>query len=69
MPTPTPASSNFLTIEEVAQVLRVSKMTVYRLVQTHEIDAVRFGRLYRVPQEAVDSYIERSSLHDEQTEQ
>ncbi|POH60714.1 helix-turn-helix domain-containing protein [Arthrobacter glacialis] len=64
MSTSQPASSNYLTILEVAQQLRVSKMTVYRLVQTHEIEAVRFGRLYRVPQEALDVYIERSAIQD-----
>ncbi|MHA7306311.1 helix-turn-helix domain-containing protein [Arthrobacter sp. TMN-49] len=69
MSTPKPASSNFLTIDEVAQQLRVSKMTVYRLVQTHEIEAVRFGRLYRVPQEAVDAYIERSAIQGGHTEE
>lgn len=69
MSPPQPAASNFLTIDEVAQVLRVSKMTVYRLVQNHEIEAVRFGRLYRVPQDAVDAYIARSALPNEQPEQ
>lgn len=64
MSTPKPASSNFLTIDEVAQLLRVSKMTVYRLVQNHEMEALRFGRLYRVSQSAVDAYIARSALPD-----
>lgn len=66
MSTPKPASSDFLTIDEVAQLLRVSKMTVYRLVQNHEIEALRFGRLYRVSQGAIDAYIARSTLPDEQ---
>ncbi|WP_104091195.1 helix-turn-helix domain-containing protein [Arthrobacter sp. GMC3] len=64
MSTRQPDSSNFLTIAEVAAAIRLSKMTVYRLVQSHEIEAVRFGRQYRVSETAVDQYIERSALSD-----
>ena len=65
MPTPNPAPSNFLTIAEVATLLRVSTMTVYRLVQTHDIEAARFGRQFRISQEAVDAYIQRATLQDD----
>lgn len=43
----------FLTVAEVAAIMRVSKMTVYRLVHAGELPAVRFGRSYRVPESAV----------------
>ncbi|WP_029149564.1 helix-turn-helix domain-containing protein [Microbacterium indicum] len=43
----------FLTVAEVADIMRVSKMTVYRLVHAGELPAVRFGRSYRVPETAV----------------
>jgi excisionase family DNA binding protein len=54
---------NFLTVAEVAAVMRVSKMTVYRLVHSGEMPAVRVGRSFRVPEQAVydylrDSYVE-----------
>jgi excisionase family DNA binding protein len=47
----------FLTVAEVAQRMRVSKMTVYRLVHGGELPAVRFGRSFRVQQSAVDDLI------------
>lgn len=47
----------FLTVSEVAQVMRVSKMTVYRLVHSGEMPAVQFGRSYRVPESAVTDYV------------
>lgn len=47
----------FLTVSEVAEMMRVSKMTVYRLVHSGEMPAVRFGRSYRVPESAVSSYL------------
>ncbi|MDJ0311792.1 helix-turn-helix domain-containing protein [Arthrobacter sp. H35-D1] len=45
----------FLTVQEVASLMRVSKMTVYRMVHAGELPAVRFGRSYRVPANAVES--------------
>ncbi len=53
-------SGEFLTIAEVAGQMRVSKMTVYRLVHGGELPAVRVGRSFRVTQSAVDAFIERS---------
>ncbi len=50
----------FLTVAEVATVMRVSKMTVYRLVHSGELPAVRVGRSFRVPEDAVNEYLRRS---------
>ena len=47
----------FLTVAEVAGLMRVSKMTVYRLVHGGELTAVRVGRSFRVPEHAVHSYL------------
>jgi len=49
----------FLTVAEVAELMRVSKMTVYRLVHSGELPAVRFGRSYRVPESAVTEALQR----------
>ena len=50
----------FLTVAEVAQTMRVSKMTVYRLVHNGELEAVRVGRSFRVPESAVDEYLRKA---------
>ncbi|MFP5334751.1 MAG: helix-turn-helix domain-containing protein [Actinomycetes bacterium] len=50
----------FLTVAEVATIMRVSKMTVYRLVHSGELPAVRVGRSFRVPEQAVDDYLRHS---------
>ncbi|NUT94589.1 MAG: helix-turn-helix domain-containing protein [Saccharothrix sp.] len=47
----------FLTVAEVALVMRVSKMTVYRLVHSGELTAVRVGKSFRVPEKAVHEYL------------
>jgi excisionase family DNA binding protein len=61
-PAPVPADPplsqvKFLTVAEVAAVMRVSKMTVYRLVHSGELTAVRVGRSFRVPERAVHEYL------------
>ena len=48
----------FLTVAEVAEMMRVSNMTVYRLVHSGDLPAVRFGRSFRIPESAVVSAIE-----------
>lgn len=50
----------FLTVAEVAAQVRVSKMTVYRLVHSGELEAVRVGRSFRVREDAVQALIEKS---------
>lgn len=47
----------FLTVAEVAALMRVSKMSVYRLIHSGDLEAVRFGRNFRVTEAAVDTYL------------
>ena len=42
---------------EVADLMRVSNMTVYRLITANELSAVRVGRSYRIREEDVDRYL------------
>ena len=48
----------FLTAAEVAEMMRVSNMTVYRLVHSGDLPAVRFGRSFRIPESAVVAAIQ-----------
>ncbi|GGV11420.1 MULTISPECIES: helix-turn-helix domain-containing protein [Thermomonosporaceae] len=52
----------FLTVAEVAAVMRVSKMTVYRLVHSGELPAIRVGRSFRVPEQAVHDYLREAYI-------
>ena len=54
------SAPKFLTIAEVASMMRVSKMTVYRLVHGGELPAVRVGRSFRVLEEDVHEYLRKS---------
>ena len=54
----TPLSDvRFLTVAEVATIMRVSKMTVYRLVHSGELEAIPVRRSFRVPEQAVNQYL------------
>lgn len=51
------SAPRFVTVAEVAELMRVSRMTVYRMVHAGELPAVRMGRSYRVPLAAVEELI------------
>ena len=46
-----------MTVNEVADLLRVSRMTVYRLIKGGDVAAFKVGRGYRLRQEDVHSYL------------
>lgn len=46
-----------LTVAEVAAAMRVSRMTVYRLVHDGKLSALQVGRSYRIPEQAVHDYL------------
>ncbi len=54
------SESKFLTVAEVAATMRVSKMTVYRLVHNGDLPALRVGRSFRVTEKDVDEYLRKS---------
>lgn len=54
-----PEKESFVTVAEVASQLRVSNMTVYRLIQAGQLPAVRIGRSYRIREHEVDRYLAR----------
>lgn len=51
------ARARFLTVGEVAEMLRVSSMTVYRLINSGDLPAVRIGKSFRLREEDVDKYL------------
>lgn len=55
----------FLTVDEVAKHARVSKMTIYRLVHSGELTAVRIGRSIRIQSDSVDTYLLGQKMDNE----
>jgi excisionase family DNA binding protein len=46
-----------LTVVEVAALMRVSNMTVYRLIKSGNLAAIRVGKNYRIRESDVDHYL------------
>lgn len=53
------SEQHLLKVHEVAQAMRVSNMTVYRLIRSGELPAARVGRSHRVRAADLASYLAR----------
>lgn len=56
-------SDRLLTVGEVASVMRVSNMTVYRLIKGGQLAAIRVGKNYRIRESDVDRYLSARAVH------
>ena len=54
--------SRLLTVAEVATLMRVSRMTVYRLIRRGQLKAIRVGRNYRVRENDLSEYLEAQAV-------
>lgn len=59
------AGDRLLTVAEVAATMRVSNMTVYRLIKIGDLPALRVGKSYRIRESDVDAYLSDRSVHVE----
>jgi excisionase family DNA binding protein len=48
----------FLTVTEMAKITRLSRMSIYRLIDAGSLEVVRFGRAYRILVDAARQFIE-----------
>ena len=46
------------TVKEVAQILQTSRQQVRRMIQGEELAAVRVGREWRIPEEALKAFLD-----------
>lgn len=56
------ADDRLLTVREVAAAMRVSNMTVYRLIKAGELHAIRVGRNFRIRESDVDRYFDARAV-------
>jgi excisionase family DNA binding protein len=59
------AGDRLLTVAEVAATMRVSNMTVYRLIKNGDLPALRVGKNYRIRESDVDAYLSDRSVQVE----
>jgi len=56
------SGDRLLTVAEVAATMRVSNMTVYRLIKGGELPAIRVGKNYRIRESDMDRYLEQRQV-------
>jgi excisionase family DNA binding protein len=56
------AAGGLLTVGEVAAAIRVSNMTVYRLIKSGELPALRVGKNYRLRRLDVERFLDERSV-------
>jgi len=62
---PTFVTGRLFTVAEVAAAMRVSNMTVYRLIRSGELPALRVGKGYRIFEADLERFLEGRSVHVE----
>ncbi len=58
-------TGGLLTVAEVAAAMRVSNMTVYRLIKGGELPAVRVGKNYRLRESDLERFLQERSVRTE----
>lgn len=48
---------NFYSVQEVADILKVSKRTIFRYLQAGQLHAVKIGKSYRISQEQLEAFL------------
>jgi excisionase family DNA binding protein len=62
-----PVTGSLLTVAEVAGVLRVSNMTVYRLIKAGDLPALRVGKSFRIQQRDLTAYLDEGVVRVEKS--
>jgi excisionase family DNA binding protein len=52
-----------LTVGEVAKIMRVSHMTVYRMIKSGQLAAIRVGKNYRLRRTDIEDYLSRRAVN------
>lgn len=51
----------YYTIEEVAEMLRVAYMTVYRWIKAGKLEAVKAGKQFRISEKCLQDYLDSNT--------
>ena len=58
----TKLQEQFVTVDELAEQLKVSQRTIQRIVERKEIPAIRIGRQWRFRREWVEEWLQRNTV-------
>ena len=57
-------TDDVLTIEELANYLKISKSTLYKLVREGKIPSQKIGRHWRFLKDGIDHWLDETRIHD-----
>lgn len=60
-------ATKFYTIEEIAQLLKVSYLTVFRWVKAGKLSAYKVGKQYRIDVQDLNNFLEKSKKYGHST--
>jgi excisionase family DNA binding protein len=52
----------YYSIEEVAEMLKVAYLTVYRWIKSGKLQAVKAGKQYRISKTSLDKYLNENTI-------
>lgn len=55
---------DFYTAQEVADILRVNIMTVYRYVKAGKLNAYKLGKEFRIEKKEFEKFLDKSELNN-----
>ena len=58
-------SSEVITVEELMELLYIGKNTAYKLLNSGELRALKIGKVWKIPKEAVGEYIMKKTRHEQ----
>lgn len=56
--------TNLLTVKEVAVLLKLSLLTIYKYIRERKLEAIRFGGHYRIEKQSIDKFIDGHRLNN-----
>jgi excisionase family DNA binding protein len=55
----------YYTIDEVAEILRVAYMTVYRWIKAGKLNAIKAGKQFRISEKCLNDFITDSNKNEQ----
>ena len=55
-------SQTLLTVDQMCQLLNIGKNSAYKLLQSGEIQSFKIGRIWKIPKDSIDKYINKISI-------
>lgn len=55
--------NEFLTVDEVSQVLKLSVITIYKYIRQRRLEAIEFGGHYRIERSSLEKFINEHKVN------